>query len=64
MRSTVDAEAKKSGWKEKTVKVKASGGIRTAQQAKEMIDAGADRIGASKGVEIVQETMEMQKKSK
>ena len=28
--------------------VKASGGIRTAQEAQAMIDAGADRIGASK----------------
>ena len=32
--------------------VKASGGIRTAEQFKEMIDAGADRIGTSAGKEI------------
>jgi len=34
-------------------KVKASGGIRTAKQALEMLDAGADRIGTSSGVEII-----------
>lgn len=32
--------------------VKASGGIRTADQFQEMIDAGADRIGTSAGKEI------------
>ncbi len=35
--------------------VKASGGIRTADQALAMIQAGATRIGASVGVKIVQE---------
>ncbi len=35
--------------------VKASGGIRTAQDAKDMIAAGATRIGASAGIEIVAE---------
>ncbi len=34
-------------------KVKASGGIRTAQDMNEMIKAGADRIGASAGVELL-----------
>lgn len=33
--------------------VKASGGIRDSKKAKEMIDAGATRIGASSSVEIV-----------
>ncbi len=33
--------------------VKAAGGIRTAQQVREMISAGATRIGASAGVRIV-----------
>jgi len=33
--------------------VKASGGIGTAEAAREMFDAGATRIGASSGVEIV-----------
>ena len=36
--------------------VKASGGIRTREDAEEMIAAGATRIGASAGIEIVSET--------
>lgn len=32
--------------------VKASGGIRTAQKAKAMVEAGADRLGTSSGVAI------------
>lgn len=35
------------------VSVKASGGVSTYEQAIEMIKAGADRIGASKGIAIV-----------
>lgn len=35
------------------VGIKASGGIKTAQQAREMIEAGADRLGTSSGVSIV-----------
>lgn len=35
------------------VGVKASGGIKTADQARALLDAGADLIGASSGVEIV-----------
>lgn len=35
------------------MRVKASGGIRTAADAKQMIDAGADRLGCSAGVQIV-----------
>lgn len=33
--------------------VKASGGVRTAEDAKAMIESGADRIGASASVKIV-----------
>lgn len=33
--------------------VKASGGVRSLEDANAMIDAGATRIGASSGVEIV-----------
>src|SRR4030042_2903443 len=36
-------------------KVQASGGIRTAKQALELLEAGADRIGTSSGVEIINE---------
>lgn len=35
------------------MKVKASGGVSTYEQAIEMIKSGADRIGASKGIAIV-----------
>jgi deoxyribose-phosphate aldolase len=34
--------------------VKASGGVRTYEDAKSMVDAGATRIGASAGVKIIQ----------
>ena len=36
--------------------VKAAGGVRDLKQAQAMIEAGADRIGASVGVKIVQES--------
>lgn len=36
-----------------TIGVKASGGVRSADDAKKMIDAGATRIGASSGIAIV-----------
>ena len=35
------------------VGVKASGGIKTLVDVKQMIDAGADRVGTSSAVEIV-----------
>ena len=37
----------------KKAKVKASGGIKTPQQFKEMIKEGAERIGTSKGCELI-----------
>lgn len=37
------------------IQIKASGGIRTAEQAKSLLDAGASRIGTSKGFEILGE---------
>lgn len=37
------------------VKVKAAGGVRTLDEALEMIEAGAERIGTSAGVKIVEE---------
>jgi len=36
-------------------RIKASGGIKTAQQAVAMLDAGAERIGTSAGVAIMEE---------
>jgi len=38
-----------------TIKIKASGGIRSAEAATAMIEAGAQRIGTSSGVQIVQD---------
>ena len=38
------------------VKIKASGGIKTYEFAKELIDAGAARLGCSSSVQIVKET--------
>jgi deoxyribose-phosphate aldolase len=38
-----------------TIGVKASGGIRTASEAKAMIEAGATRLGTSSGVNIIRE---------
>ena len=37
------------------LKVKASGGVRTKEDFKAMIEAGAERIGASAGVELIKE---------
>lgn len=34
-------------------KIKASGGIKTTEQAKAFLEAGADRIGTSSGIEII-----------
>jgi deoxyribose-phosphate aldolase len=39
-----------------SMRVKASGGIRDYSKAVEMIEAGADRIGASASVHIVRES--------
>ncbi|MCD6370238.1 MAG: deoxyribose-phosphate aldolase [Thermoplasmata archaeon] len=36
------------------LKIKAAGGIKNASQAIEMIEAGASRIGASRGVDIIE----------
>jgi deoxyribose-phosphate aldolase len=41
-----------------SIGVKASGGIRTAADAKAMIEAGANRIGTSSGVKIIEELRE------
>ena len=40
-----------------SVKIKASGGIKTYSFAKELIDAGADRLGCSSSVQIVKESI-------
>lgn len=57
MRKTVDEKTleleKETGITRKRVQVKASGGIRDLATAKEMIAAGADRLGTSATVAIV-----------
>lgn len=57
MRKTVDAKTtaleKETGKTWNRVRVKASGGIRDIDTAKEMIKAGADRLGTSATVDIV-----------
>jgi len=37
------------------VQVKAAGGIRSWKSAKEMIEAGATRLGTSSGIKIIEE---------
>lgn len=58
MRKTVDAKTtameKETGKTCKRVRVKASGGIRDLTTAKAMIAAGADRLGTSATVDIVE----------
>lgn len=58
MRKTVDAKTdaleKETGKTWKRVKVKASGGIRDYETAKAMIAAGADRLGTSATIVIVE----------
>ena len=59
MRKTVDAKTmaleKETGRTHKRVRVKASGGIRDLKTAKAMIEAGADRLGTSATVRILEE---------
>lgn len=43
------------------IKVKAAGGVRTLEDALAMIEAGAERIGTSAGVKIVEELKALQK---
>lgn len=58
MRKTVDAKTmameKETGITRNRVKVKASGGIRDLETAKAMIAVGADRLGTSATVDIVE----------
>lgn len=44
------------------VKVKAAGGVRTLADALAMIEAGAERIGTSAGVKIIEELKELRGK--
>ena len=39
------------------VRIKASGGIKTAQQVRDLVKAGADLVGTSSGVQIIEELL-------
>ncbi len=47
---------------EDKIKIKASGGIRTAKFALELIKAGADRLGTSSGVKIMEDAKKIDRK--
>ncbi|WP_456455839.1 deoxyribose-phosphate aldolase [Thermovibrio sp.] len=51
-----DAELLKN-WCQGKVKVKAAGGIRTVEEVEAFLEAGADRIGTSNGVEIAKDLL-------
>ncbi|MCR4428608.1 MAG: deoxyribose-phosphate aldolase [Caldiserica bacterium] len=42
------------------LKIKASGGIRSFEDARKMIEAGADRLGTSSGVKIMEEFLQIE----
>lgn len=44
------------------IKIKAAGGVRTVEDALAMIEAGASRIGTSRGIEIIEQYKELLKK--
>ena len=50
--ATVEDVRNMKNWVGETVEVKASGGVRSAADAKAMIEAGASRIGTSSGIKI------------
>ena len=52
--ATVEAVALLRSILPKSIKIKASGGIRTREQVEQMVAAGADRIGTSSGIAIVE----------
>ncbi len=51
--ATVETVASLREMLDPAIKIKASGGIRTKEAAMELIEAGADRIGASKSVDMM-----------
>lgn len=53
--ATVEDVRNLKAWVGDKVKVKASGGIRTRELAIQLIEAGAERIGASAGIELIKE---------
>ena len=53
--ATVDHVRLMKKYAGKDVQVKAAGGIRSWEQAKALIEAGASRLGTSSGIKIVEE---------
>lgn len=53
--ATVDDVRNLKAWVGEGVKVKASGGIRTREFALQLVEAGAERLGASAGIQIIAE---------
>ncbi|ACL22279.1 deoxyribose-phosphate aldolase [Desulfitobacterium sp. LBE] len=51
--ATVEDVRNLKAWVGQSVKVKASGGIRSRETALQMVEAGADRLGTSSGVQII-----------
>ncbi|AFM01913.1 deoxyribose-phosphate aldolase [Desulfitobacterium dehalogenans ATCC 51507] len=51
--ATVEDVRNLKAWVGQSVKVKASGGIRSRDIALKMVEAGADRLGTSSGVQII-----------
>lgn len=52
--ATLDAVRLLRGELDPSIRLKASGGIRTAEDAMEFIKAGANRLGTSTGIQIIQ----------
>ncbi len=54
--ATLEAIRKIRSWAKPGIEIKASGGIRTHEQAVAMVEAGASRIGTSNGVALLELT--------
>lgn len=57
--ATVEAVKRLKGWAAGRARIKASGGVRTFEQAVALLNAGADLIGSSSGLAIVSATQGM-----
>lgn len=51
--ATVEDVRKLKTWVGESVKVKASGGVRSREFALQLVEAGADRLGTSSGVQLI-----------
>lgn len=53
--ATIEDVRNLKAWVGESVKVKASGGIRSREFALQLVEAGADRLGTSSGVQLIKE---------